>query len=262
MVFLLTLFGYIKSLQKKETWSIKDWMVEDQRNIITWIYKFIFILLLSYVAFVINALKNHIHSVVFTIQTKVKCLKYLRNIQFSSITQSCLTLYDPMDCSTPGLPVYHQLPEFTQTHVHWEKAMATHSSTLAWKIAWMEQPGRLQSMGLLRVGHNWAAPVSIFTFNIGEGNGNPLQGSCLENPWDRGAWWAAIYGVAQSWTQLKWLSSSMSIGSVMPSNHLILCHPLLLPPSIFSQHQGLFQWVNFLHQMAKVLEFQLQHQSF
>ena len=43
---------------------------------------------------------------------------------------------------------------------------------------------------------------------IGEGNGNPLQCSCLENPRDRGAWWAAIYGVAQSWTRLKWLSSS------------------------------------------------------
>ena len=41
----------------------------------------------------------------------------------------------------------------------------------------------------------------------GEGNGNPLQCSCLENPRDSGAWWAAIYGVAQSWTQLKWLSS-------------------------------------------------------
>ena len=43
---------------------------------------------------------------------------------------------------------------------------------------------------------------------IGEGNGNPLQCSCLENPRDGGAWWAAVYGVAQSWTQLKWLSSS------------------------------------------------------
>ena len=42
---------------------------------------------------------------------------------------------------------------------------------------------------------------------IGEGNGNPLQCSCLENPRDRGAWWAAIYGVAQSRTGLKWLSS-------------------------------------------------------
>ena len=39
--------------------------------------------------------------------------------QFSSVSQSCPTLWDPIDCSTPGLPVYHQLPEFTQTHVHW-----------------------------------------------------------------------------------------------------------------------------------------------
>ena len=45
---------------------------------------------------------------------------------------------------------------------------------------------------------------------IGEGTGNPLQCSCLENPRDVGAWWAAIYGVAQSQTQLKWLSSSSS----------------------------------------------------
>ena len=45
---------------------------------------------------------------------------------------------------------------------------------------------------------------------IGEGNGNPLQGSCLENPRDGGAWWAAVYGVTQSWTRLKQLSSSSS----------------------------------------------------
>ena len=45
---------------------------------------------------------------------------------------------------------------------------------------------------------------------IGEGNGNPLQSSCLENPRDGGAWWAAIYGVTQSWTRLKRLSSSSS----------------------------------------------------
>ena len=48
---------------------------------------------------------------------------------------------------------------------------------------------------------------------IGEGNGNPLQCSCLENPRDGGAWWAAIYGVAQSRTQLKWLSSSSFIAA-------------------------------------------------
>ena len=51
---------------------------------------------------------------------------------------------------------------------------------------------------------------------IGEGNGNPLQCSCLENPRDGGAWWAAIYGVTQSWTRLKWLSSSSSTLTLLP----------------------------------------------
>ena len=83
-----------------------------------------------------------------------------------------------------------------------EKAMAPHSSTLAWKIPWTEEPGRLQSMGSLRVGQDWVTSLSC----IGEGNGNPLQCSCLENPRNGGAWWAAIYGVAQSRTRLKWLS--------------------------------------------------------
>ena len=91
------------------------------------------------------------------------------DLQLSSAAQSCLTLCDPMDCSMPGLPVHHQLPEFTQTHVYW----------------------------------------------VGD--------------------------------------------AIQPSQ------PLLSPsPPIFnlSQHQGLFQWVSSSHQVAKVLEFQLQHQSF
>ena len=50
--------------------------------------------------------------------------------------------------------------------------------------------------------------------------------------------------------------------SVILSNHRILCHPLFLLPSVFSQHQGLFQGVSSSHQVAKVLELQLQHQSF
>ena len=88
--------------------------------------------------------------------------------------------------------------------------MAPHSSTLAWKIPWMEEPGRLQSMGSLRVGYDWATSLSLSTFMIGGGNGNPLQCSCLKNPRDGGAWWAAVYGVAQSRTRLKRLSSSSS----------------------------------------------------
>jgi len=54
---------------------------------------------------------------------------------------------------------------------------------------------------------------------IGEGNGNPLQCSCLENPRDRGAWWAAVYGVAQSRTRLKQLSSSSSNTSTNPNTN-------------------------------------------
>ena len=89
--------------------------------------------------------------------------------QFSAVTQSCPTLCNPMDCSLPGLPVHHQLPEFTQTCVHW-------------------------------------------------------------------------------------------VGDVIQSSHS-LSSPS--PPAFnLSQHQGLFQWVSSLHQVAKVLEFQLQHQSF
>ena len=91
------------------------------------------------------------------------------SVQFSSIAQSCLTLCDPMNHSTPGLPVHHQLPEFAQTHVH-------------------------------RVGD-----------------------------------------------------------AIQPSHPLSSPFP---PASNPSQHQGLFQWVNSWHQVAKVLEFQLQHQSF
>ena len=67
--------------------------------------------------------------------------------------------------------------------------------------------------------HGVAKSWSDFTFTerlhfslscTGEGNGNPLQCSCLDNPRDRGAWWSAVYGVAQSWTRLKWLSSFSS----------------------------------------------------
>ena len=68
------------------------------------------------------------------------------------------------------------------------------------------------------VGHDWATSLSC----IGKGNGNPLRCSCLENPRDGGAWWAAVYGVAQSRTWLKWLSSSRALqnGSPSLSNHL------------------------------------------
>ena len=80
--------------------------------------------------------------------------------------------------------------------------MVPHSSTLAWKIPWMEEPGGLQSMGSL----SWTRLSDLtFTFHFslsctGEGNDNPLQCSCLKNPRDGGALWAAVYGVEQSRT--------------------------------------------------------------
>ena len=73
--------------------------------------------------------------------------------------------------------------------------------------------GNNSSMGSLGVGHDWTTSLSC----IGEGNGNPLQCSCLENPRDGGAWGAAVYGVAQSWTWLKRLSSSSSMDECFPS---------------------------------------------
>ena len=73
--------------------------------------------------------------------------------------------------------------------------------------------GRRSLVGCSPWGHKESDTTERLHFNfslscIGEGNGNPLQCSCLENPRDGGAWWAAIYGVTQSWTRLKWLSSS------------------------------------------------------
>ena len=140
---------------------------------------------------------------------------------FSSVAQSCLTLCDPMDRSTPGLPIHHQLPKFTQTLVHWvsdaiqpshssvipfsfrlqsfpasgsfqmsqffasggqsigasaaaispskeqyEKEVVTHSSILAWKIPWTEEPGGLQSMRLHLVEHNWACVHILMSWMI------------------------------------------------------------------------------------------------
>ena len=91
-----------------------------------------------------------------------------------------------------------------------EKAMATHSSTLAWKIPWMEEPGGLQSMGLLRVGHDWATSLTLFTFMHWRRKWQPtpvfLPG---EFQW-RGSLVGCHLWVAQSRTRLKQLRGSSS----------------------------------------------------
>ena len=111
--------------------------------------------------------------------------------------------------------------------------MAPHSTTLAWKIPWMEEPGGLQSMGSQRVGHTERLHFHFSLSCIGEGNGNPLQCSCLENPRDREAWWAAISRVAQSQTRLKRLSSSSSSSTLLKSEiHLLSCDALAWLPNL------------------------------
>ena len=92
-----------------------------------------------------------------------------------------------------------------------EKAMAPHSSTLAWKIPWTEEPGELQPMGSRRVGHHWTTLLLLFTFMDWRRKWWPTPVSCLENPRNGRASWAAIYGVAQSRTWLKRLSSSSTV---------------------------------------------------
>ena len=145
-----------------------------------------------------------------------------------------------LQCGRPGFdPWVGTIP--------WRKEMATHSSILAWKTLWTEEPmdrqsidcPLQQSMGSQRVGHDWATSLSLFkdlrcldtamegavfpggsvgkesTHNAGdlslipesgrspgEGNGNPLQYSCLGGPVDRGAWWATVHVVAKNQTWL------------------------------------------------------------
>ena len=94
---------------------------------------------------------------------------------------------------------------------------------------------------------------------IGEGNGNPLQCSCLENPRDRGAWWAAVYVVAQSWTRLKWLSSSSKpqvYGHLLQhqeeTNACGYCgeNSILLAQW---KHEGFLVWVHCIRQKPETL---------
>ena len=100
-----------------------------------------------------------------------------------------------------------------------EKAMATHSSTLAWKIPWMEEPDRLQSKGLLRVGHDWATSLALFTFMHWRRKWQPTP---VFLPGESQGRWGLVgcrHGVPQSRTRLKRLSSSSSFFHVEMCSH-------------------------------------------
>ena len=88
--------------------------------------------------------------------------------------------------------------------------MAPHSSTLAWKIPWTEEPGRLQSMGSLGVGHNWTTSLSLFTFMHWRWKWQPTLVFLPAESQARGSL-MVVYRVVQNRTQLRWLGSSSSI---------------------------------------------------
>ena len=118
-----------------------------------------------------------------------------------------------------------------------------HSTTLAWKIPWTEE-----SVGCSPWGRKELDTTELLQFHFslsctGEGNGNPLQCFCVENPRDGGAQWAAIYEVAQNWTRLKRPSSSTLFLYISPG-FMRRIHPLTcLSESImtsFSEHSSTF----------------------
>ena len=82
-------------------------------------------------------------------------------------------------------------------HISSEKALTTQSSTLVWKLPWMEEPGRLQSMGPEESDMTERLHFHFSLSRIGEGNANPLQRSCLKNPMERGAGRATVHGVTR-----------------------------------------------------------------
>ena len=100
--------------------------------------------------------------------------------------------------------------------------MATHSSTLAWKIPWTEEPGRLQSMGSLGVRHDWATSLSLFAFMHWRRKWQPTPVFLPGEFQGWGVWWAAVYGVAQSRTQPKRLSSSGTLIHIYIYMNLLL----------------------------------------
>ena len=138
--------------------------------------------------------------------------------------------------------------------------MTTHSSTLAWKIPWTKEPGGLPSMGSHRVGHDWsnlaaaAAVALVFIVSSphnGEGNGTPLQYSCLENPMNRGAWWATVHGVAKSQTRLSDFTFAFHFHALEKESNPLIVLAWRIPgmgepgglPSMWS-HRVRYDWSN------------------
>ena len=153
----------------------------------------------------------------------ILCIKLVILVIYKAMVthSSTLCLENPMDGGAWWAAVHGvtesrtQLSDFTFIfHFHaLEKEMAAHPSVLAWRI-----PGQGSLVGCRLWGGTESDTTERLHFHfslpcIGEGNGSPPQCSCLENPRDGGAWWAAVYGVAQSRTRLKRLGGGGSSSS-------------------------------------------------
>ena len=136
----------------------------------------------------------------------------------------------------------HLLPPSTQSM---ENAVAPYSSTLAWKIPWMEEPGRLQSVGSLRVGHDWATPLSLFTFMHRRRTWQPTPVFLPGESQGRRSLVGCRLWVAQSQTRLKWLSSS-STASIKTNSRDLPGSPVvkdfMLPIQGAGFHPWLYNW--------------------
>ena len=131
----------------------------------------------------------------------------------------------PTSSPLPPLNVFKMWYDFPL-----EKEMAPHSSTLAWKIPWTEEPGGLQSTGSLRVGHDWATSLSLFTFMHWR---RKWQRTPVFLPGEsQGP--GSIYGVTQSRTRLKWLSSSSTRFGIafLPRSKCLLISWLQSPSAV------------------------------
>ena len=159
--------------------------------------------------------------------------KYI-NPQFSSVAQSCPTLCDPMDCSVPSFPVHHQLPEFTQTRVHWvgDAVQPSHSLSSPSPPAFIHS----QHHGLFQ----WASQSSQFSHSVVSDSLRPHESQHARPPCP-----SPTPRVHSDSCPLSWWCHPASSSSVV-----------LFPSCPQSLHQSLFQWVNSSHEVAKVLEFQ------
>ena len=209
--------------------------------------------------------------------------------QFSSVqsvAQSCLTVCDPMDCRMPGLPVYHQLPEFTQTHVHCVSEATQPSHSLPTPSPPTFNLSQHQALFKWVNSSHQVSKVLEFHLNISPSNGYSGLISFRMDWFDLLAVQGTLKTLLQHHSSVQFISVTQSCLILcdpmnhstpdLPTHHHLPdftqthvhrvsdairpSHPLSSPSPPApkpSQHQSLFQWVNSLHQVAKVLEFQL-----